>query len=238
MPIVQHARASNTTTNSGAFLRQLYWAYPGYDTNLPSVFEQLFDGIKILDPNTIDELTSKDVVLFDGGTDISPEIYAERPHPLTQKPDKVRDEQERIWFRRAQGVGAGCIGVCRGAQLLCALSGGKLIQHVTGHGGPKSQVIITSDGREMVASGDHHQMMYPYDIIEYELLAWTNGLGEYHCEYGKIIEAEKEPEVLWIPHTRSLCIQPHPEWMNHMMSFPIFCREYVYKYILNPRGGK
>lgn len=217
-------------------MRQLYWAYPGHDTNLPQTFEQQFDGVKILSMENIDSLTSKDVVLFDGGTDINPEIYGEKPHPATQKSDKVRDEQERIWFRRAQGVGAACIGVCRGAQLLCALSGGKLIQHVTGHEGPKSHVVVTSDKRELLASGDHHQMMYLEDAPDFELLAWAEGIGEYHCEYGKTIETREEPEVVWFPHTRSLCIQPHPEWMQHLMSFPIYCREMVYRNIItNPR---
>jgi GMP synthase-like glutamine amidotransferase len=181
--------------------------------------------------------TSKDVVLFDGGTDIDADIYNERKHPLAQKPDYMRDQTERVYFRRAQGVGAACIGVCRGAQLLCALSGGKIIQHVTGHHGPKAHVIITSDKREILASGDHHQMMYPYDVKEYEMLAWAQGLGEYHCEYGKVAEFGEEPEVVWFPQTKSLCIQPHPEWMQHMMSFPVYCREQVYRCILNPRGS-
>jgi GMP synthase-like glutamine amidotransferase len=213
-------------------MRQLYWAYPGHDTGLPTVFEQVFDGVKILNSSNLDEITEKDVVLFDGGTDIDADIYNERKHPLAQKPDYMRDQMERVFFRRAQGVGAACIGVCRGAQLLCALSGGKLIQHVTGHEGPKAHVIITNDKREILASGDHHQMMYPYDVKEYEMLAWAQGLGDYHCEYGKTAEFNEEPEVVWFPQTRSLCIQPHPEWMHHMMMFPVYCREQVYHKII------
>lgn len=216
-------------------MRQLYWASPGYDTTLPGVFEQQFDGVKVLNSNTMNELTADDTVLFDGGTDIDADIYNEKRHPLAQQPDYMRDQVERVYFRRAQGVGASCIGVCRGAQFLCALSGGKLIQHVTGHGGPRAHVIRTNDGREILASGDHHQMMYLEDVQDYELLAWAEGLGEYHCEYGKTITTGEEPEVVWFPQTKSLCIQPHPEWMQHLMSFPIYCREQVYRYIITPR---
>jgi hypothetical protein len=75
-------------------------------------------------------------------------------------------------------------------------------------------------------------MMYPYDVKEYEMLAWAQGLGDYHCEYGKTAEFNEEPEVVWFPQTRSLCIQPHPEWMQHMMMFPVYCREQVYRKII------
>jgi gamma-glutamyl-gamma-aminobutyrate hydrolase PuuD len=102
-------------------MRQIYWAYPGHDTGLPAVFEQAFDGIKILDSNNMNDITEKDVVLFDGGTDIDSDIYNERKHPLAQKPDYMRDQMERVYFRRAQGVGAACIGVPGGTTALCSV---------------------------------------------------------------------------------------------------------------------
>lgn len=209
--------------------KQLYWAYVG-ETGLGEVFSDLFDGLVVVTASSMDKLetlTKDDVVLFDGGTDINPELYNEIPHPCTQPPDKVRDERERIIFRRAQAAGAGCLGVCRGAQLLCALSGGRLIQHVTGHEGPKAHVITTENGDEIIASGDHHQTMFPYVAPEYELLAWASNVGKSHCEYGKDFEKGKEPEAVWFSHTNSLCIQPHPEWMRSTMSFPLYCRELV-----------
>lgn len=213
--------------------RQLYIAYIG-DTGVQNIFSELFDGIVLVShPDEMSNITSDDVVLFDGGTDVDAALYGETKHPLAQYPDKLRDERERILFRRAQGVKAGCIGICRGAQLLCALSGGKLIQHVVGHGGPKSHMVITDDGRELIASGDHHQMMYPYTAHDFEVPAWAENVGESHDEYGKTWEGNKEPEVVWFPDTHSLCIQPHPEWMQHMMSFPMYCRELISQLLLN-----
>jgi gamma-glutamyl-gamma-aminobutyrate hydrolase PuuD len=89
--------------------RKLFWAYNG-ETGLAECFSDLFDGMTIITPAVMDKLDAirtDDVVLFDGGTDINPELYDEIPHPFTQKPDKVRDERERIIFRRAQAAGAG-----------------------------------------------------------------------------------------------------------------------------------
>lgn len=223
---------------------RLFWVYIG-ETGLPSSFEELFDGVVPVTQGSLDKLdslSSQDVVLFDGGVDIDPAIYGETPHPFSQPPNKVRDEYERIVFRRAQGVGAGCLGVCRGAQLLCALSGGSLIQHVSGHEGPTGHIIITKEGKEIIASGDHHQMMFPYDAPEFQVLAWAENIGKFFCEYGKIplspigVRVPQEPEVVWFPHTKSLCIQPHPEWMRNDMTFPLYCRELVAKLFLNSRS--
>ena len=64
---------------------------------------------------------------------------------------------EWAWMIEAQNLGISIIGVCRGAQFLCAFAGGKLIQHMTGHHGDHS--ITTVDGRVYQSSSDHHQLM-------------------------------------------------------------------------------
>lgn len=193
-----------------------------------SVFEEDFDGcIPFLGNES--HITKHDVVLFDGGTDVNPALYGEEPHPFTDKPDTKRDEFERAAFRKAQAAGAACIGICRGAQLLCVLSGGKLIQHVNGHKN-SNHAIITLDGKCMVAAADHHQMMHP-TTVHHQLIAWTSNVGESLCEYGKDFDPDREPEILYIPDTRALCIQPHPEWMHPGASFVNYCRDLVTRYL-------
>lgn len=195
---------------------------------MPEVFEDLFDDVKSVHGRA-DNIQSQDVVLFDGGTDINPHIYGENLHPFSDLPDYGRDDFERLMFRRAQGSAAACIGICRGAQFLCAVSGGKLIQDVSGHRN-NNHDLITDDGRKMTAAADHHQMMYP-DGVFHKLLAWATGIGESNCEYGKQVP-ELEPEIIWIPDTKSLCIQPHPEWMAKNSMFQDYCRELTKKYIV------
>lgn len=199
-------------------------------SNLSDVFEDLFDEVKNVQGRTA-LIGTDDVVLFDGGTDVDSQWYGEERHPFAEAPDVTRDEFERLTFRRAQAAGAACIGICRGAQLLCVLSGGKLIQDVAGHRN-NNHDIYTEDGRKIVAAADHHQMMYPQGVF-HELLAWAPpGTGTSNCEYGKDIP-DPEPEIIWVPDTRSLCIQPHPEWMSGASIFQDYCRELAAKYILN-----
>lgn len=208
-----------------------------HDETMRPVFAALFTAQFTLhdSPPMLDSIGKGDVVLFNGGTDINPALYGEARSEFTDVPDLERDNFERKLFRRAQAVGAACIGICRGAQFLCAMSGGKLIQHVTGHrdnchhivGRPKEGHEIE---RVMMAFADHHQMMYPYDTFHH-LIAWAENIGESHCEYGKEWRDGKEPEIVWFPDTRSLAIQPHPEWMDSKAVFVEYCRELVKQYI-------
>lgn len=207
---------------------RVLWLTRPIEHNTASVFQPLFDDVKSI-LGRADMIGTDDALLFNGGTDINSKLYGEEPNGFTEPPDTQRDEFERMMFRRAQGAGAACIGICRGAQLLCALSGGKLIQHVTGHTN-NSHEIITDDGRKMHAAADHHQMMYPHDVY-HKLIAWSTGIADSYCEYGKEVP-EKEPEIIMIPDTRSLCIQPHPEWMAYNSLFQDYCRELVKKYLL------
>src|SRR5262245_793233 len=74
------------------------------------------------------------VVFFAGGADVSPSFYDERPGSRTRGVDAARDEQERDLFRLARAANLPMIGICRGAQFLCVMAGGRLCQHLDGHG--------------------------------------------------------------------------------------------------------
>lgn len=163
------------------------------------------------------DIKEADIVMFTGGEDINPSLYGDIKHPTTHFTD--RDDYEVAAFKAAP-KDALLIGGCRGAQLLTALSGGKLFQHVLNHGGGTGGHDITSsDGHVMRITSCHHQMMNPYNLPEgdYEILAWSSkklspvyftGTGE-----AKVPGNFVEPEIVYYPKTRSLCIQGHPEWM-------------------------
>src|SRR5438067_2150266 len=101
------------------------------------------EGFSYPDDDTSDagwdiEATGKDdgLVIW-GGADISPSIYGEPVGPRTgagHEPS-FRDRTEMAAVDAAIKVGIPLIGVCRGAQLMCAMSGGKLVQDVQGHMG-------------------------------------------------------------------------------------------------------
>jgi len=178
-------------------------------------FDQIFEYK--LDVST-GNLGLVDAVVFWGGTDIHPSLYNQKAHPMSQVhglsslPSRDSFEWKMMLWCKLNEVPM--IGVCRGAQMLCAFAGGHLIQHTDGHMGDHD--MLTSEGVVMRTTSCHHQMMYPYDV-EHELLAWSApALGRfYHGETTKTLDCmadKREPEVVYFPTIQGLAIQGHPEW--------------------------
>lgn len=69
-------------------------------------------------------------LLLTGGSDVSPEIYGARRSPHTQKPHESRDLTEMLAVEAAMKRGIPVLGICRGAQMINAVNGGTLHQHV------------------------------------------------------------------------------------------------------------
>lgn len=163
----------------------------------------------------VDDMRDADLIVFTGGEDVSPVVYNDVTGEHTMC-NITRDTHETRMFRKAKKLGIPMIGICRGSQLLCALSGGKLVQHQQN----KQFVhdIFTREGRTYPITSTHHQAQYPYNLSkdEYTLLAWTEGLSEFHLNgEGKEISDKpfKEVEICFYPKTKCLCIQGHPEMM-------------------------
>lgn len=183
-----------------------------------SIFEKGKDAI-YLDGSLKVVKTSKALILW-GGEDISPSLYDEKGFP--EYPSE-RDLYELELIKLAERSDIPIIGVCRGAQILCAYLGGKLIQDVGGHGRPHK--ITTFDNCSFETSSAHHQMMYPYDI-EHKLLAWSSEhLGKKYVlndtEFALDLEKRsvKEPEIVYFPQINGFAIQGHPEWMQKNSPF-------------------
>lgn len=201
--------------------------------------EDLFDNVVLI--HSVTDLHKTDVVLFEGGTDISPKLYGETPSKYTQHANIPRDVFEVAVWNKAQKAGAACFGICRGAQLFTALNGGKLIQHVSGHG-HANHPIQTKDGEILETSSVHHQMMAPGGT-KYELLAWAAMrlskvyLGEDNKDAKNRLDSTLglEPEAIWFPETRSLGVQGHPEFLPAGHEFQHYCRRIIQKYIFNEK---
>lgn len=204
----------------------------GADRFLRSIYSEVVEAHSKLD------IYRDDLVLFEGGTDISPRFYKERPGQYTQRSDLERDWFEELMWKKAKAAGAGMFGVCRGAQLLTALNGGKLIQHVTNHGGQHK--ITTSDGETLVTSSVHHQMMAPLDT-KHRLLAWSEParskvyLDQFDKDCRELLNADLglEPEAIWFPDTRSLGVQGHPEFLPDGHEFQKYCKKIIDQYIIS-----
>ena len=159
-------------------------------------------------------LSECDLVMFTGGEDVNPALYGEPRGPFTYF-NATRDKQEMSAFQRASAYKKPMIGICRGAQFLTVMSGGRLIQH---QHNPGTHPIITWDGLEIPVSSLHHQAMYPYNLPDdrYRLIAWAENHSPFHLdgEHKEISDKPfKEAEIVYYPATRCLGIQGHPEMM-------------------------
>lgn len=175
--------------------------------------------------NFVNSVEEADLVLITGGEDINPRIYGEQPHSSTWY-NVNRDEIELTAVNEAIKLEKLLWGTCRGIQLLCAKAGGKLVQDMN-H--PYSHSIITNEGEEMMTNSLHHQMQYPFDLVEgedYHILAYARGLSKERGipYYGgakdeqMILPVDKdgytiEPEICFYPKIRALGHQAHPEMM-------------------------
>lgn len=170
-----------------------------------------------------------------GGGDIHPSQYGRRidgAHVGGANPT-YRDQQEERMMRAAIEIGLPILGVCRGAQLACAVAGGVLIQHVTGH--TSSHAIEILETKEKITTSSlHHQMMYPYEV-DHEMIAISapsrssiyQGLMEEE-EY--VMGYEPEPEVVWFPKIKALAIQGHPEFMPSHTALNMNIKGWLAKY--------
>lgn len=88
--------------------------------------------ITYIDNENIPQLLSTlDGILLAGGEDIDPYLYGDDPHVSGGNISPLRDSFEFDLCRQALDVDIPLLGICRGAQLMCAADGGSLIQDIT-----------------------------------------------------------------------------------------------------------
>lgn len=155
-----------------------------------------------------------DLVCFTGGEDVSPEMYGEENTHSSCNPK--RDLRERLLYETLEPLPM--VGICRGAQFLNVMNGGKLIQHIDGHsmGYREIRVRTTSSVGITYIHEDHHQGIIPSTSSAYEEIGWDVRDGNV--------------EILWYPENRRLCFQPHPEW-GHEPTRELFfslIKEYIF----------
>lgn len=149
--------------------------------------------------NIENDIPSVDLVVFTGGADLNPKLYGEKPNGAIGWNDQ-RDQFEIDAWNKFTGE-VPVVGICRGAQFLCVMNGGKLEQHHSGHSGDHLVMYIlggkvfTNKLREC-----HHQCLLP------------NGKNEvdYHV-LGRDVRDENI-EIVFFPKFKQLAFQAHPEW--------------------------
>lgn len=180
------------------------------------------------------DIENADCLMFTGGEDIDPARYNKLPH-MSCHFNPRRDHYELACYKIARERDIPIIGICRGAQLLCALAGGELAQHVDGHG--RGHTITTKDGEEMYMSSLHHQMMVPTNT-DHVMIAWSTEPRSWRYlttdEYGleATLDVDKEPEIVYFKGIKGLAIQGHPEMMNPNQRAVQYCNDLAKEYLL------
>ncbi len=165
-------------------------------------------------------------VVFTGGEDVGPELYGKSKHPTTHDSPQ-RDYAEQRIFDQAYKLGIPMSGICRGAQLLCVMAGGELVQDITGHG-RDHDLLVELDGRveRVPVNSAHHQMQNPFYRLrpdQYQLVGWmekplSKWYGLDKTEEIAVEDADKflvqEPDIVYYPEIRALATQYHPEWLS------------------------
>jgi gamma-glutamyl-gamma-aminobutyrate hydrolase PuuD len=80
-------------------------------------------------------------LLLAGGADVDPAMYGEARQPGTDEPDQARDRLESALLREALDRDLPVFAICRGLQLVNAVLGGTLVQHIDGHKCPKQRDV-------------------------------------------------------------------------------------------------
>ena len=148
--------------------------------------------------------------VFTGGEDVDPSFYGRSRNSKTNS-NAYRDKEEQMFFREAAKHHIPMAGICRGAQFLCAMNGGILAQHITGHGG--NHPIRTLNGIIEVTSTHHQMQIPPGGAI---MLAWADPKRSkcYEGENDEELYPKYEAEGVYYPATQSLGMQWHPEFMR------------------------
>lgn len=167
-----------------------------------------------------------DVVVFMGGVDVDPLLYGEKALRYTQHPSQSRDKYETECFHYCVENNKVMFGICRGAQFLHVMNGGKLWQHVNNHSSGDHLIYDLTENVTIVSTSMHHQMLRlntDIDVVattltqiatsfisekeEIGLEMLSKSLGP--VEAGPMVEMEIEAGIYW--GTRCFFVQGHPE---------------------------
>ena len=174
-----------------------------------------------------------ELYVYTGGEDIGSSLYGENPVYSYSGSVCYRDPMEVKAFQYGKEKGKYHFGICRGHQLLWVLTGGKLWQHIQGHGAEPEhhRMILRGKGRVITGvTSYHHQAARVYAAAENAKI-----LGVVKEPQGVDVFAEgtrstvyEIVEAFYDPEARTFGVQGHPEFGGASGEF----QKYVVNHIL------
>lgn len=201
------------------------------------LMERYGDVVKDVEEFSRDPFNIK-LILFTGGSDVSPEYYGDTSPKGVCSCNPSRDEQEKRIFNRAVRMGIKMIGICRGLQFLNVMSGGKMIHHLGYHSGQHNIRTCRSSMDKVMVNSAHHQACIP--AMHTNVLAWAEPkLSEQYIgdEDRPIYWPGPEVEALYNSLDRWVGFQWHPEAMPKETAGHKLFHEIVNDFVeLNKKG--
>lgn len=160
-------------------------------------------------------------LILAGGGDIDPAIYGGESHPTVYSVDAERDRTELALAEMVMTEGVPILGICRGMQVLCVVSGGNLVAHVPDHFGenvlhrldnprrPTSHTVeVTAQSRlaEVLKVTNTEVTSWHHQAVQSISGGWN---AVAHAPDG-VIEAIEHREHPW-----AVAVQWHPELSAH-----------------------
>lgn len=156
-----------------------------------------------------------DLVVFGGGPDVNPIYYDEKPHSTTHFYSK-RDEADLKLYETCVNLGIPMFGVCRGAQFLHVMNGGKLFQHVNNHTGDHQMWDFKHKRLIGKVSSVHHQMCIPNRAGGMEIIADAHESTErWENPEKKSTGKLSDVEAFFYRDTCAFGVQGHPEYRGY-----------------------
>jgi gamma-glutamyl-gamma-aminobutyrate hydrolase PuuD len=211
----------------------------------PSYFKHLFDKVHVIDDIVAARaLVNEDtVIMYGGGEDISPSLYGAVHNPKTHasKQPSRRDALEKAIFEIGVARGAAHYGICRGHQLLAALLGGRLYQHIHNHH-TSHEVAVNMEAMKaeqwddlfktpkFMTTSVHHQAVdikslqdkyYTIPVLSNKCLSPVYELGD---EKLTAEDVKEDNEAFYVYAKRVFGVQGHPEFDRRDSPFVQFCQ--------------
>ena len=166
----------------------------------------IYDLLRHAIPGLIstNDFRKADIIALGGGCDVDPELYGEDCRNETSFNvfrDKVCIDVYKDAVRNKKKI----IGICRGAQFISVMLGGKLWQHIAGH-----PAIHAVEGG-MLVNSFHHQGIKKHDGITVvhtapiEYGSSFSGMSNVADTDMNVVETFTAPNIL--------CVQWHPEFL-------------------------
>lgn len=174
-----------------------------------------------------------DGLILSGGRDIDPILYGQEPSKELGGIDGPKDDMEALLVNRILAGKMPTLGICRGIQIVNAIAGGTLFQDVSqATKKPIKHFQSTSDER-------------PTHTVQIEKGSWMESVfggtsarvNSYHHQCVdevapdfKVTARASDGIIEAIEHQKHaflMCVQFHPEMMNHLPEFLALFQSHV-----------